>query len=83
MNSKSIIVTLEEEDIDFANYSDGEKPYGFCILHTGAFFHKGVKVRYTCKSTAGINYVMTRHNRHASYDVYASPKLRRGFNKNY
>ena len=73
----------EEEYIGFANYSDGEKPYGFCISHAWALFYKALKVRYAYKSTAGINYIMARHNKHTSYNVYTFLKTRRGLNKNY
>ena len=66
---------MEEEDIGFADYSDGENPYGFCILYAGAFFYKGVRVRYTYESIVRINYVVARHNRHASYNVYVFSKL--------
>ena len=84
MNMKSIVITLEEEgEVGFADYSAGEKPYGFCVLHAGALFYKGLRVRYTRESTAGINYIVARYNRYAFYDVYASPKPWRGLNENY
>ena len=84
INEKFIVITLEEEgDIGFADYSAGEKPCGFCISHTGALFHKGLRVRCICESIAVINCVVARHNYYASYDVYAFPKLWRGLNKNY
>ena len=73
----------EEKYIGFANYSEGKKPYGFYISHAKALFHKGLKVRYTRESTAGINCIMARHNRHTSYDVYTSPKTWQVLNKNY
>ena len=73
---------MEEEYIGFTDYSDGEKPCGFCVSHAGAFFHKGMRVRYARESITGINYVMARHNRHTSYNVCASPKLWRGLNEN-
>ena len=73
----------EEEYIGFADYSDGEKFYGFCVSYAGALFNKGVKVRYTCESTAGINYIMARHNKYTFYNIYTSPKPRQGLNKNY
>ena len=72
----------EEEYIGFADYSDGEKPYGFCVSYAGALFNKGVRVRYARESIAGINYVVARHNKYAFYNVCASPKPRRGLNKN-
>ena len=53
------------------------------VSHVKALFHEGVKVRYAYESIAGINYVITRHNRYTSYDVYTSPKFWREFNKNY
>ena len=59
----------------FANYSAGEKPYSFYVSHAGALFHKGLKVRYARKSTAGINYIVARHNHHTSYKVYTFLKL--------
>ena len=40
-------------------------------------------MRYVCESIAGINYIVARHNRYISYDVYAFPKLWRGLNENY
>ena len=61
----------------------GEKPCGFCIFYAGALFHKGVRVRCACESIAGINYVVARYNRYASYDVCIFPKFRRGLNENY
>ena len=73
----------EEEYIGFADYLEGEKLYGFYISHIGAFFHKGLKMRYIYKSTAGINYVMACHNKYTFYDVYAFLKIWRGLNENY
>ena len=73
----------EEEYVGFADYSDGEKPCGFCVFYTGALFYKGVKVRYACESIAEINYIMARHNKYAFYDVYTFPKPWRGLDENY
>ena len=71
MNQKFIIATLEEEEyIGFTDYSDKEKPYGFYISYAGALFYKGVRVRYTRESIAGINYIMARHNKYTFYNVY-------------
>ena len=61
-------------NVGFANYSAGEKLYGFYVLHAKAFFHKGLKVHYTYESRAGINYVMAYHNKHTFYNVYTFPK---------
>ena len=61
--------------MNFTDYLDREKPYGFYISHAGAFFYKGVRVRCARESIAGINYVIARYNRHVSYDVYTSPKF--------
>ena len=81
---KFIITTLEEEEyIGFINYSDGEKPYGFCVFYTGALFYKGIKVRYARESIMEINCIITRHNRYTFYNVYTSLKLWQGLNKNY
>ena len=78
------MATLEEEKyIGFANYLDGEKPYGFCVFYAGAFFNEGVRVRCACESIAGINCVMACHNRYTSYNVRASSKPWRGLNENY
>ena len=71
----------EEEDIGFADYSEGEKPCGFCISHAGTLFYKGLRVRYAYESTVGINCVMARYNKYASYNVYAFPKFWREFNQ--
>ena len=71
----------EDESVGFANYSDREKPYGFCVSHARALFYKGEKVRYARESTAGINYIMVRHNKHTSYDICTSSKLWREFNE--
>ena len=73
----------EEGEVGFTDYSAGEKFYGFCVLYTGTFFNKGVRVRYACESIAGINCVMARHNKYAFYNVYAFFKPWRGLNENY
>ena len=72
----------EEEYIGFTDYLEGKKPYDFYISHAGALFHKGLRVRYAYKSITGINYVVARHNKYTSYNVYISFKLWRGLNEN-
>ena len=66
----------EEEYVGFADYLDGEKPYGFYIFYAGALFNKGVRVRCAYKSTAGINCIVARHNKYTSYNVRTFPKPR-------
>ena len=73
----------EEGEVGFADYLAGEKPYGFCVLHAGALFHKGLRVRYARESIAGINYIVARHNKYTSYDVCTFPKFWREINKDY
>ena len=73
----------EKGEITFTDYLAGEKPCGFYVSYTGAFFHKGLKVHYAYKSTAGINYVMARHNKYTFYNIYTFLKFRKGLNENY
>ena len=40
-------------------------------------------MRCACESIAGINCVMARYNKYASYNVCAFPKPWQGLNKNY
>ena len=84
MNWKFIVITLKKKGkVGFVNYLEGEKLCGFCILYTGALFYKGLRVRYACESIAGINCIVARYNRYASYNICASPKLWRELNENY
>ena len=82
--SNHVIVTLEKEgEVGFADYSAGEKPCGFCVSYTGAFFYEGLRVRCARESIAGINCIVARHNRYTFYDVCAFFKPWRGLNENY
>ena len=38
-------------------------------------------MHYTYKSITGINYIMARHNKYTSYNIYTFPKPRREYNK--